>query len=146
MLDLFDIAKYPKADIQVFSGADNSTTSYQKYIVPRGKTMLFIYGINSGGGGGGGFSGIASSNRGGGGGGGSGGCGVLIVPIRQLPDTLYMLIGNNSPGGSAGNAGTNGIVTRVNIAPDDGISNRLFYVANASSGGSGGSSTAGGTG
>jgi hypothetical protein len=147
MLDLFDIAKYPKADIQIFTCGDLNNTNYSNYLVPRGKSMLFIYAVGGGGGGGGGFTGVASSTRGGGGGGGSGSISTLIVPIHLLPHKLFVRV---NPGGVGGKVGVNnsgvGRPSVVHLAEATTIPTAdILLTTSGGSGGGNGTSSAGGS-
>lgn len=109
MLDFFNLpTNLGNADVQVFSGRNED-----RYRVPRGKTMLFIYAVGAGGGGGGGLTGISGSQRGGGGWGGSGAVGTLLVPIFRLPDLLTIHTPLGGQGGGSGVAGGSGIPSGI---------------------------------
>jgi hypothetical protein len=147
MLDLFDIAKYPKADIQIFTCGDLNNTNYSNYLVPRGKSMLFIYAVGGGGGGGGGFTGVASSTRGGGGGGGSGSISTLVVPIHLLPHKLFVRV---NPGGGGGKVGVGnsgvGRPSVVHLAEATTIPTAdILLTTSGGSGGGNGTSSVGGS-
>ena len=79
----------------------------------RGYTMVHMICMGWGGGGGGGFGGAAACARGGGGGGAGSSVARLTVPLVLLPDALTINVGNATPGGAAGIAGTDGIISTV---------------------------------
>lgn len=125
-------------DVQVF-GSDNNAQGSFKWVKPRGVTMCYMMCIGGGGGGGGGLTGATTTARGGGGGGAASGISVLQKPAIFLPDVLLVQVGNGGVGkgsGSAGNAGTNSIIsfgsgiTAINALP-----NIILQSNNAAAGG-----------
>lgn len=148
MLDLFNLPKnIGNADVQVFTCADNNNFNLSTYLIPRGKSMLYIYAVGSGGGGGGGFTGAAASARGGGGGGASGVQSTLFVPIHLLPQRLYVRVHSGGSGGLvgtgnalAGNASEVYCTNATTVATIEKI-----LTANGGNAGSNGTIAAGGT-
>jgi hypothetical protein len=130
MLDISHIpTQYPNADVQVFVGNNVGTTSnWQTWIKPRGKSMGHLLIVGAGGNGGNGVIG-ANSLAGGGGGGGSGGQTSLRFPLHAIPDRLYISL---MPTQAA-------TASKVAIDPTDTVNN-CFALANY--GGNGGNGTA----
>ena len=152
MLDLFNFASNPKADVQVFIGMEPSNNIWRTYNVPRGKSMLFIYSCAGGGGGAGGASGAAGTARGGGGGGPSNTVTTLMVPLSLVPSILFIAVGGGGIGGAADTAGGRGAATTVAVAPNFTATNTLLTTfgtaatnpalpGTSSAGGAGGFST-----
>jgi len=95
--------QFKNCDVQMFLPNGVGITQLQKWVKPRGVSMIHMLCIGAGGGGAGGQS--AVNQKGGGGGGSSGGITSLIVPAIFLPDTLSIFV---SPGGRGGAAASNG--------------------------------------
>lgn len=100
---------------KAFLGNTTATaTGWVTFDLPKNAGMAMIVCVGGGGGGGGGKTGATATNKTGGGGGGSGALGRLIIPVRFLPKTLYLLpgLGGASVGaGIAGNAATSSAVS-----------------------------------
>ena len=129
-------------DVQVFKGwATVTTTQWQTWRRPPGKTMLHILCIGGGGGGGGGFTAAAAGARGGGGSGGSSGQSSVTVPLFLLPDTLFIQVGAGGIGvGSGGGTAGSGVLSYVAIAPNTTASN-VVAVSGAAAAVGGGTGT-----
>lgn len=135
------------ADVQVFS--TNESGTYDTYVVPPGKSNLFIYIVGSGGGGGGGFSGAAGTARGGGGGGAAASQGRYMFQTALIPQTLFVFAPQGGPGGAAATDGTPGAESVVLISQHSPYSRTNVLASSgttATSFGRAGTATAGGIG
>ncbi|MCC6629953.1 MAG: hypothetical protein IT340_21460 [Chloroflexi bacterium] len=149
MLDGMHLPPDFRGDVQIFEA--NSAVvgqGFQRWVKPRGCSMVNIFCVGGGGGGGGGFSRTAGSA---GGGGGSGACSSiarLIAPAILLPDYLFVSVGQGGQGGAAGAAGGAGINSYVAVGPFTGVPvlpNLVVYSnVNAPGGGGGGTGAAAG--
>lgn len=148
MLDLFNLPFPGNADIQVFTAHGTASTGViQSYLVPRGKSTLFIYCLSAGGGGGGGFSGAAGTARGGGGGGASGGFSTLLINANLLPRQLYVYVERGGTGGAAGSGGNGtNVGSHVTIAPSLATVTNYVLTSPLANASGAGSASAGGTG
>lgn len=101
MLDTSHLPTASNADVWQFTGQQYSSSlandDVHTWVKPRGKTMAHILLVGKGGNGGTGVVG-ANSTAAGGGGGGSGAQTAITIPIRFLPDILYIGFGGFSSG------------------------------------------------
>jgi hypothetical protein len=115
--DVFNFPSNFKGDVQIFHANNQSSTSYQQWIKPRGTSMSYFFLVGGGGGGGGGHQKASGTNGGGGGGGGSACISRLLIPSFLLPDTLYVKVGAGGLGGAASSAGAAGVPSIVATSP-----------------------------
>jgi hypothetical protein len=115
--DVFNFPSNFKGDVQIFHANNQSNTSYQQWIKPRGTSMSYFFLVGGGGGGGGGHQKPQNTNGGGGGGGGSACISRLLIPSFLLPDTLYVKVGAGGLGGAASSAGASGVPSLVATSP-----------------------------
>jgi hypothetical protein len=118
MIDFFNINN-GSSNSQVFYTKGGS--DYQIWNKPNNCKFINIFCLGAGAGGGGGAVGASTVARRGGGGGGSGGYSTGLFAASQLPDTLYLLVGQGGTGGlggaSVGSGGT-GMTSFVCIQPN----------------------------
>lgn len=137
-------------DVQCFFSQNNAITQWQKWVKPRGVTMVYMIAIAGGGGGGGGFTRATTLAGGGGGGGACSGVVTALTPAIFLPDILSVSVGSGGLGatgsGVAGGNGTNSyIATGVGLTAGSTIPNIILESgANAPGGGGAGTGAAAG--
>jgi hypothetical protein len=127
-----------RAEVFIFNTSSGAGIHlFHHFIRPRGKAHISILAIGSGGNGAAGHTRVSTADGGGGGGGGSGAITRLILPVRLLPESLFIKVG--AGGGSGGNS-------IVLAAPDTNINteNRICIASGGGNAGAG-SGTAGGT-
>lgn len=104
--------------IDEFVGALNPsalTSNFQRYVIPKSATFLYIVLVSAGGNGGTPLVGAAAS---GGGGGGSGAIVKALCPTFLLPNVLYIYLPASTGGGT----------TQVSVNPSTGVAERIIYV------------------
>jgi hypothetical protein len=148
--DFGNLASNYNSDVQIFASG-NDAQGAQRWIKPRGVSMVYMMAVSGGGGGGGGTTGATTTARGGGGGGACSSLGVLMKPAFLLPDYLLVQVGSGGLGGAAGQAGGNGTNSYISLgAGISAISVRGNWVltpsAAASPPGGGGAGTSGAAG
>ena len=147
MADWFGPPPSASADVKIYVGNQTSSTNqWQTWVKPRGKTMLYAFAMGSGAGGGGGFS-AAAAARGGGGGGGSAAYAKCVFPLTLLPDILYLTVPGPSAGGAAGATGSSGVLSLINVYPDNSTDTNAVLISGGSTvptGGGGGTGVAAG--
>jgi hypothetical protein len=134
-MNVFGLPLSPQYDIATF--AAGSSSSYQTWFKPRGRSMCNIYCIGAGGAGGTGVVGAASTAAGGGGG-GSGAQSIMNIPLMFLPDVLYIAV---PPGPESGA----GFSTTVAVQPS-GIDHNIVCYAGSGAAGNNASGASAGTG
>lgn len=154
MLDFNDIPKRQSYTKLIFTDVNSTAASLmgQFWVKPRGITFVHILCVAGGGGGAGGTF-AATGNFGGGGGGGGSAFSVILVPAYQIPDKLNIRIGLGGVGGAVGSAGQAGGTTKVKFG-HIGVTNSalandnidVICQVNGASGGSIGTTLAGGAG
>jgi hypothetical protein len=133
-MNAFGLPGSPGYDVQVFTGEGTATTSgWQIWRKPQGRSACNIFLVGSGGNGGNGVVG-ANSTAGGGGGGASGSQVILNIPLSFLPNLLYL----NLLGGSSN--GTDAAPSSIAIQPDATLAHNIAF---ANNGGFGGNASAG---
>ncbi len=144
MVDFFDISN-GASNSQVFYTKGGST--FQVWNKPNNCKFVNIFCLGAGAGGGAGSVGLATAARRGGGGGGSAGYSTGLFAASQLPDTLYLLVGQGGAGGIGGATvgnGVSGMTSFVCVQPNSASLNILMrsgtVVAVAGSGGGNGGS------
>ena len=106
MLDLFNIPTPQNCNFQEFLYRGTTTTGRsERWIKPRGCSMVRFLLIGAGGGGG---NGGASGGFNGASGGGSGAITSLIIPAMFVPDSVIVQVGAGGAGGAAGTGRTGG--------------------------------------
>lgn len=123
MLDVFHLpTNTGVGDVQIFTNPQTVTNlQWKTWIKPRGKTMAYIMCIGGGAGGGGGNTAASGVAAAGGGGGGSSAMSKLLIPLRFLPDILYIQVGAGgigAPSNPVPGTGDSGILSYVGIYPD----------------------------
>jgi len=96
-------------------------SDFQVWTKPPNAKFVQIFCLGSGSGGGGGQAGTATTARKGGGGGASGAYSNAFFSAYQLPDILYLSVGNGGSGGVGGATPTNGgagVLSYVSLRPD----------------------------
>ena len=150
MIDVFNINNNSGVT-QVFY--TKTTSDYQVWNKPANAKFVSIFCLGSGGGGGNGMQGTATTARRGGGGGGSGAFTLGAFSAMQLPDTLYLSVGQGGTGGLGGsgnNNGSAGALSYVSVQPNNTAINLLLVSGTAAatggtSGGGGGNAGTGST-
>lgn len=128
-------------------------TDFQIWNKPANAKFVSIFCLGAGGGGGGGMVGTATTARRGGGGGGSGSYTLGTFSASQLPDTLFLLVGQGGTAGVGGASPTNGgagAISYVSVESDNIAINILLQAGTVAatggnSGGNGGNAGVGST-
>jgi len=142
VLDVFDIPS-PEFNVKTFISAPTATgaSSWQTWVKPRGCSFIHIFAVGGGGGGGAAIVGDSYLSTGCGGGGGSGTQSSLLFLADNLPDMLFIQVGNGGEGGTgAGVAGGTSVVSIAAITTGNLV---LISTSGGSGGGLGSGTTSG---
>lgn len=127
MFDTFGLPPQNTVDSCIFM-AQGSANTWQKWVKPRGATMIHMIAIGSGSGGGAGLAGGSGTQRCGGAGGGSGAWARLLIPAIMVPDVLYVQVGAGGAGGAAStNPGASGAISYISAGgyPDGAVASYI---------------------